>query len=158
MAPETCFITQGQIYEWYAQTYSDRIAALIIALSLDDAFHSWWFAPITAFLCVNLLMCSVLRFPQIRRRFRSQSHPEKMVARVQKYAVCLREREEEAWAQQQKGAVTDAYIELSSAQPSPEAGICHLGILMLIAGFVLHTSALVCRGIGAGRLPMTNQY
>ena len=69
MAPETCFITQGQIYEWYAQIYSDRIAALIIALSLDDAFHSWWFAPITAFLCVNLLMCSVLRFPQIRRNW-----------------------------------------------------------------------------------------
>ena len=183
------FITQGQTYEWYAQTYNDRIAALIIALSLDDAFHSWWFAAITAFLCLNLLMCSVLRFPQIRRRFRSQSHPEEMVARVQKYAVCLREREEEAWAQQQNDAATDASKELSSAQPSPEAGIlpdplplfdkmhmpkpkegrtlpeeagieesasgkrwyysakntaglwgawiCHLGILMLIAGFGL---------------------
>ena len=26
------------------------------------------------------------------------------------------------------------------------------------AGLVLHTAALLCRGIGAGRLPMTNQY
>ncbi|MBQ6468912.1 MAG: c-type cytochrome biogenesis protein CcsB [Lachnospiraceae bacterium] len=26
------------------------------------------------------------------------------------------------------------------------------------AGFILHTAALVCRGIGAGRLPLTNQY
>ncbi len=25
-------------------------------------------------------------------------------------------------------------------------------------GFVLHTAALICRGIGAGRLPLTNQY
>ena len=25
-------------------------------------------------------------------------------------------------------------------------------------GFVLHTVAIVCRGIGAGRLPLTNQY
>ena len=25
-------------------------------------------------------------------------------------------------------------------------------------GFLLHTAALICRGIGAGRLPMTNQY
>ena len=25
-------------------------------------------------------------------------------------------------------------------------------------GFILHTAALVCRGIGAGRLPLTNQY
>ena len=25
-------------------------------------------------------------------------------------------------------------------------------------GFILHTVAIVCRGIGAGRLPLTNQY
>ena len=29
---------------------------------------------------------------------------------------------------------------------------------VLGAGFVLHTLALICRGIGAGRLPLTNQY
>ncbi|MBQ6540731.1 MAG: c-type cytochrome biogenesis protein CcsB [Oscillospiraceae bacterium] len=30
--------------------------------------------------------------------------------------------------------------------------------LVQTVAFVLHTAALVCRGIGAGRLPMTNQY
>ena len=30
--------------------------------------------------------------------------------------------------------------------------------LLLLGGFVLHTAALLTRGIGAGRLPMTNQY
>ena len=29
---------------------------------------------------------------------------------------------------------------------------------ILLSGFVLHTAALILRGIGAGRLPMTNQY
>ncbi len=29
---------------------------------------------------------------------------------------------------------------------------------VIAAGFVLHTAALICRGIGAGRLPLTNQY
>ncbi len=29
---------------------------------------------------------------------------------------------------------------------------------VLLCGLVLHTAALVCRGIGAGRLPLTNQY
>ena len=33
-----------------------------------------------------------------------------------------------------------------------------IGPGLLIAGLVLHTAALICRGIGAGRLPMTNQY
>ena len=30
--------------------------------------------------------------------------------------------------------------------------------LVQLTGLVLHTAALVCRGIGAGRLPLTNQY
>lgn len=29
---------------------------------------------------------------------------------------------------------------------------------VMLTGFVLHTIALVCRGIGAGRVPLTNQY
>ena len=43
------FVTQGQTYEWYAATYSETAAAWIVALHLDDAFHSWWFNAITAF-------------------------------------------------------------------------------------------------------------
>ena len=33
-----------------------------------------------------------------------------------------------------------------------------IAIGLQIAGLVLHTAALICRGIGAGRLPLTNQY
>ena len=33
-----------------------------------------------------------------------------------------------------------------------------VAVAIQCAGFVLHTAALVCRGIGAGRLPLTNQY
>ena len=61
-------VTQGQSYEWYARTYSERIAALIVALNLDDAFHSGWFILINAFLCLNLLSCNLLRLPQLVRR------------------------------------------------------------------------------------------
>ena len=32
------------------------------------------------------------------------------------------------------------------------------GNIVMSAAFVLHTAALVCRGIGAGRFPLTNQY
>ena len=37
---------------------------------------------------------------------------------------------------------------------------CHARIagLLITVGFVFHTLALVVRGIGAGRLPMANQY
>lgn len=30
--------------------------------------------------------------------------------------------------------------------------------LAMLIGFALHTAALICRGIGAGRIPLTNQY
>ena len=73
------FITQGQTYEWYAQVYNERIAALIVALSLDDAFHSWWFILITGFLCLNLLLCNVLRLPQLLRRSKAHAKPESML-------------------------------------------------------------------------------
>lgn len=36
--------------------------------------------------------------------------------------------------------------------------LSRVALALQAAGFVLHTAALVCRGIGAGRLPMTNQY
>ena len=37
-------------------------------------------------------------------------------------------------------------------------GIARDALILLAGGFALHTAALICRGIGAGRLPMTNQY
>ena len=36
--------------------------------------------------------------------------------------------------------------------------VARVAVGLQIVGFVLHTAALVCRGIGAGRLPLTNQY
>jgi cytochrome c biogenesis protein len=69
-------ITQNQTYAWYSQRYSERTAALIMALRLDDAFHSPWFIAITAFLCVNLLLCNLLRLPQLIRRTKVETRPE----------------------------------------------------------------------------------
>lgn len=37
-------------------------------------------------------------------------------------------------------------------------GVAKAAVWLQIAGLILHTAALVCRGIGAGRLPLTNQY
>ena len=33
-----------------------------------------------------------------------------------------------------------------------------IAFFVQLAGFAVHTAALICRGIGAGRLPLTNQY
>ena len=37
-------------------------------------------------------------------------------------------------------------------------GLARVAVLLQAVGLVLHTAALICRGVGAGRLPLTNQY
>ena len=66
------FVTQGQTYVWYTSQYSERTAAAIIALRLDDVFHSWYFILISGFLCLNLLLCNVVRLPGLMRRMRTE--------------------------------------------------------------------------------------
>ena len=58
-------VPQGQSYEWYAGQYSKRIAGWILALHLDDGFHSIWFAVLAGLLCLSLLMCNLIRLPKL---------------------------------------------------------------------------------------------
>ena len=37
-------------------------------------------------------------------------------------------------------------------------GMAKVALSLQCAGFALHTAALICRAVGAGRLPLTNQY
>ena len=138
-------ITQGQSYAWYAQRYSERTAALILALRLDDAFHSWWFILINAFLCVNLLLCNVTRLPQLIARTRAAAQPQ---AAMQAPPTVTAEN------------IADphpAFRRLRMAKPAETstqdgrralfatknraglwgAWVCHLGVLLLITGFSL---------------------
>ena len=62
------FITQNQSYEWYASEYSERTAAFIIALRLDDVFHSWWFLALFILLCLDIFFCNVAKLPVLIRR------------------------------------------------------------------------------------------
>lgn len=138
-------VPQGNEYAWYAERYSDRTAALILALNLDDAFHSWWFALITAFLSVNLLLCNVLRLPQLLRRTKAEGSAENALRatgdvsvseiadptvmfaglRMPRPAACRTEDGREAlFASKNRVGLWGAWV-------------CHLGILLLILGFGL---------------------
>ena len=131
-------VTQGQTYAWYAQRYSERTAALIVALHLDDAFHSWWFMLIAGFLCVNLLCCNVLRLPGLIRRTRSEADPDKAVngdvsvagvadpeAVFRKLGMKPVKSGDKLFASKHRAGLWGAWV-------------CHLGIiLLLILGFGL---------------------
>ena len=73
-------ITQGLSYEAYAAQYGERTAGLIMALRLDDAFHSWWFIGLSAVLCINLLCCNLIRLPSLLRRSRAFADPQRWAA------------------------------------------------------------------------------
>ena len=67
------FVTQNQTSAWYTAKYGERTAALILILRLDDVFHSWYFILISSFLCLNLVLCNVIRMPGLIRKTKTGS-------------------------------------------------------------------------------------
>ena len=130
-------IPQGQSYETYAAQYGERTAGLILALRLDDAFHSLWFIGLSAVLCMNLLCCNLIRLPALLKRIRAFADPD-------------REITGDACAE---GSGDPRRLFAALRMPPPREGkdgrlfaagnkagfwgawICHLGILLLILGF-----------------------
>ena len=121
------------------------MAGLILALHLDDAFHSWWFMLINGFLCVNLMLCNVTKLPQLVRRTKAAASPEEAL-RMPGDVCAENVAEPEA-------ALGRLHMPAPKAGTTPEgkkylfasknraglwgAWVCHLGILLLIAGFAL---------------------
>ena len=54
-------VPQGEMFELYRDSYTERTAAFILAFHLDDVFHSWWFIVLTALLCLSVLLCNLTR-------------------------------------------------------------------------------------------------
>lgn len=57
-------IPQNMPAEVYIERYGDR-ADLILSLGLDQVYTTWWFALATAFLCLSLLFCVVVKIKPI---------------------------------------------------------------------------------------------
>ena len=138
-------VTQGQSYAWYAQRYGERTAALILALRLDDAFHSAWFILINAFLCLNLLLCNLIRLPQLLRRTRAEADMESALRgngdiRVNGIADPAPVFEKLRLPKPRSGADEAGRPALFAGKHRAGlwgAWVCHLGILLLILGFGL---------------------
>jgi len=86
-------ITQGQAAAFYTQNYGN-MGNLILFLGFDHMYATWYYVALFAALCVNLLLCSVLRLGKIRSakkallaRAQSAKPQEKMDA-VKAEAAC----------------------------------------------------------------------
>ena len=138
------FITQGQTYEWYAEAYSENAAAWIMALHLNDTFHSVWFVVIALFLCGNLLLCNVLRLKSLIRRSHQAGQPEAALKQAADASVNQLADPNPVFEKlrmpKPREANADGKRILFSVKNRAGlwgAWFCHLGILLLILGFGL---------------------
>ncbi len=58
-------IPQKESFQWYAQNYSETTANIFQVLSIPDMYNSWWFLGLLSLLSLNLIICSINRFPGV---------------------------------------------------------------------------------------------
>ena len=58
-------ITQNATRAEYIQRYGIRLYEVLNFFNLFDMYHSWWFSAILLLLVINLIACSVHRFPGV---------------------------------------------------------------------------------------------
>lgn len=136
-------IPQGYSYSYYYSAYSERLAAIILALNLDSVFHSWWFVLITAFLVLNLLLCNIIRLPSLIKRTKAYTSPVNLPNSFPKAGETI----EGVY----KGDIQSFFKTLGMKSSSGSdrhyahknvigvwgAWICHIGVLLLILGYSL---------------------
>ena len=62
-------IPQGENAMVYVRAYGSDAAAFLMNAGLTDIFHSWVFYALEGLLCLNLILCSVIRFPRAVKAF-----------------------------------------------------------------------------------------
>ncbi len=69
-------IPQREAAESFAEKLNPSLAALFQTLQLFDVYHSVWFIGLLGLLAVNLVACSLNRFPASWRQFRGVTAPD----------------------------------------------------------------------------------
>ncbi len=63
-------IQQNQSQEQYLQTYSETTYRVLDAMQFFDMYHSWWFMALLGLFSLNLITCSIKRFPRVWKAVR----------------------------------------------------------------------------------------
>ncbi len=149
-------IPQGQTAAYYTANYPESLAGAVLLFGLDDVFHCWWFVGLTLFLCANLLACNVLRFPALMKRMKEGFTAVKRIAEWDGVPAAVTDEDPEeifrrlGFKNVTRG-VTQAADPSGAAVSGPVptryavrrrfgvwgAWLCHLGMLVIIAGFGL---------------------
>ncbi len=66
-------IPQKESIAWYTQNYSETTARIFQVLSIPDMYNSWWFLGLLTLLSVNLIVCSIDRFPGVWKQVKADN-------------------------------------------------------------------------------------
>lgn len=58
-------IPQKESLSWYAGKYGPKVAQIFDYLHIYDMYNSWWFVSLLVLLSLNLIICSIDRFPGV---------------------------------------------------------------------------------------------
>lgn len=70
-------IPQDNIIGFYESTYSPLFFKIIKILSLHKVYSSWWFMVMMGTLSINLILCSIKRFPSIIKEMKRKPDLER---------------------------------------------------------------------------------
>jgi cytochrome c biogenesis protein len=70
-------LPQGQDASQLAGRMSPGVLRLLEVLDLFDMYHAWWFRWLIGLLSLNLIVCSLDRFPSAWRRFKAKTSPDR---------------------------------------------------------------------------------
>ncbi len=137
-------VPQGEQFELYRDSYSERTAAFILAFRLDDVFHSWWFIALVALLSLSVLLCNLSRVKALVRQTKDAalveralsetptakaehvSDPEAVIRRLRFYRPqkALIDGRETLYAYRNRFGFWGPWI-------------CHFGIVLIVLGYAL---------------------
>ncbi|MBU0960903.1 MAG: cytochrome c biogenesis protein ResB [Proteobacteria bacterium] len=66
-------IPQKESFQWYVTTYSETTANIFQVLSIPDMYNSWWFLSLLTLLSLNLVVCSINRFPGVWQQIKADN-------------------------------------------------------------------------------------
>ena len=157
-------IPQGREFAYYIERYPARRAALIIGTCFDDVFHSPWFLILSVILCGNLLLCNLLRFPGLFRRWKNAADPEaalKLAPTVCVEGIRDPEKLFSGLGMPKAAQLThqgrEVRFSVKNRMGHWGAWVCHLGILLLVLGVILGQATkeeYVVSGLPGESVPM----
>jgi cytochrome c biogenesis protein len=145
-------IPQQESFQFYVNKYGPKTAAFFQLFNIDGMYTSWWFLALLGVLSLNLIICSLERFPRVWQQITEDGH-SLPVDRIQKmrYSASFTSSTalptlidilQTTFAQKgwktRLGAQNDCTVIFSQKTPWSRAGVylVHVSILIIFAGAI----------------------